>query len=135
MARSHEEGELRLVEAICMLVERRIQQGLPVTARGIRAPRFSRTEIRQRVNEALDDLVGRLTDEIWVDDPEAKSGSPAPAIVPEGEGRMSVLTNDQPCSKCGVTRRVAMINYSGGYVDRVECERCAPEFNDGGRSG
>jgi len=114
------DNEQRLVQACCLLVGRHVQQNLSVEKRGVVSSEFVRKRSRAMVMAALDGVVDELVAEI-----EKEVTIPLQVETPKN-GRFSVMTNDQPCTRCQSTTRLAHHTYEVGALVRVECEECTP---------
>lgn len=121
------EAEERIIKAASLLVRaeavRLVEHREPDCRGSLRLGKFLDSQTRIRVIAALNGVAADLAEAAL----EAK-GSWGREEPPKITQRMSVLSNELPCSKCGKVRRVAIHDIKDGEMVAVECEICAPEF-------
>lgn len=114
-----EETEAKILDAVASLVAARVQERLSPGRRGLRARDPIRERVPSEVAGALEAIVAKVAREV-----EAEVEFVA-AVAPQAvDGRFRVLTNEAPCSTCGVVSRVATLEIRGGAVVGVACEAC-----------
>lgn len=110
-----------LLEALTRHVCHRAQLALPENKRGLRAQGPLEAVVKRELPKAIEWLVKLAVE-------EAEPSIPAVAPLQDATGRVPILDNDQPCTRCRAVRKVAVVEVKAGERVLVECEQCAPEF-------